>query len=143
MQTGLWRTLALSTTLAVTIGGCGSSAPDRPATVPVKGKVTYKGQPVTKGTVSFQPDQGSPATAEIQPDGTYSLSTFQPGDGAVPGHYRVGIIANTADPTMIPGSTPGYKPPKDLVPKKYNDPMTSGLEATVSKDGKDVDLDLK
>jgi hypothetical protein len=43
---------------------------------------------------------------------------------------------------MIPGSTPGYKPGKDLVPKKYNSVDTSGLEATVSKDKPTIDFDL-
>ncbi len=76
--------------------------------------------------------RASPAVGEIQSDGTYKLSTFAQADGALPGHHKVFIIANTADPTKIPGSTPGWTPPKDLVPKKYNNVDTSGLEATVT-----------
>jgi hypothetical protein len=98
---------------------------------------------VTKGTVTFQPDNGRPATGEIQPDGTFSLSTFADKDGAIPGHHKVMIIANTADPTKMPGSSPGYVPPKDLVPKKYNNLGTSGLEATVSKDKASYHFELK
>ncbi len=46
----------------------------------VQGKVTYKGQPLTYGTVSFVPDaskgtEGPIATGIIKEDGTYILST--------------------------------------------------------------------
>ena len=124
------------------ISGC-TEPVDGPKTYPVQGKVTYKGEPVPKGTITFQPDQGQPSVADIQPDGTYRLSTFKEGDGAVAGHYRVFVIANTADPTKIPGSSPGWTPPKDLVPTKYNKPETSGLKATVSEEQKEYNFDLK
>ena len=136
--------LALSSSLSVLvlIGGCGPKE-EHPATVPVHGKITYKGQPVPKGTISFQPDSGQTATAEIQSDGTYELATFNPKDGALPGHHKVMIVANTADPNMIPGSSPGYVPPKDIVPRKYGQFETSGLEVDVTKEKSDYDFDLK
>lgn len=134
--------LLLSTTLAVLLGGCGPRE-DHPETVPVQGKVTYAGKPVPRGTITFQPDAGQAAVGEIQPDGSYRLGTFAQDDGAVPGHHKVTIIANTGDPTMIPGSSPGYVPPKDLVPKKYGQPDTSGLVADVSKEKTTYDFDLK
>ncbi len=139
---GTWLVAAAVGLLIGAISGCTESV-ERPKTFPVGGKVTYKGQPVPKGTVTFQPDEGHPAVGEIQSDGTYQLSTFAQGDGALPGHHKVFIIANTADPTKIPGSTPGWTPPKDLVPKKYNTAATSGLEATISQDQKTIDFDLK
>ena len=141
MQFGMMPKLALAALLALSGAGCGAKS-EFPETFPVSGKVTYKGQPVTKGTVTFQPDQGQPATGAIQPDGTYQLSTFAEKDGALPGHHKVMIIANDADPNLMPGSSPGYKPPKDLIPKKYNNRETSGLEATVSKDKTAYDFDL-
>lgn len=128
--------------VVVTMAGCSESI-DRPRTFPVSGKVTYKGQPVTKGTITFQPDEGQASVADIQTDGTYRLSTFGEGDGAVAGHYRIYVISNTADPSLMPGSSPGWKPPKDLVPTKYGKPETSGLETTVSEDKKDYNFDLQ
>ncbi len=98
------RTVA-SATLLILIGpiwGC-SETIERPKTFPVSGKVTFKGQRVPKGSITFQPDKGQPSVGEIESDGTYKLSTFAQGDGAVPGHHRVFIIANTADSTKIPG----------------------------------------
>jgi hypothetical protein len=144
MHSGLTRVLALclSATLGGLVLGCGDGEDAHPATVPVQGKVTYKGEPVPKGTITFQPDGGRPAVGEIQPDGTYQLSTFGDKDGAIPGPHKVMIIANTGDPTKMP-SSPGYVVPKDLVPKKYADLKTSGLEITVSKDKTAYNFDLE
>jgi len=142
MQINPMPALALSAILIGSSPGCGEKS-RFPETLPVSGKVIYNGQPVTKGTVTFQSDTGQPATGEIQPDGTYRLSTFAEKDGALPGHHKVMIIANDADPTLMPGSSPGYKPPKDLIPKKYGALATSGLEADVSKDKPTIDFDLK
>jgi hypothetical protein len=141
---GLRSVLSAAAMAALLVGpfsGCAEPF-EHPRTFPVSGKVTHKGQPVPKGTITFQPDQGQAAVGEIQPDGTYRLSTFSPGDGAVPGHYKIFVIANTADPTKIPGSTPGWTPPKDLIPPKYNKVETSGLEATVTENKKDYNFDL-
>lgn len=142
MKFGPMRALTLAASLAGSACGCGAKD-DHPATVPVQGKVTYKGAPVTLGTITFQSDAGQPATGTIQPDGSYRLSTFAEGDGAIPGHHRIMIVANDADPTKIPGSSPGYKTPKDLVPKKYGHVDSSTLETTVSKDKTSYDFDLK
>jgi hypothetical protein len=135
------RAAAMAALLVGPISGCAEPI-ERPKTLPVAGKVTYKGQPVPKGTITFQPDQGQASIGDIQPDGTYRLSTFGQGDGAVAGHYRIFVIANTADPSKMPGSSPGWTPPKDLVPKKYNVAETSGLETTVTEDKKEYNFDL-
>ncbi|MBX6313671.1 MAG: hypothetical protein IRY99_12245 [Isosphaeraceae bacterium] len=148
MMIGPWRALASSLALAALLpililaSGCGRSTPERPETVPLSGKVTYKGQPIPKGTVTFQADSGPVATGQIQPDGTYRMTTFEPGDGVVLGHHRVAIIANTEDPTLMPGSSPGYRAPKDLIPASYGDPRTSNLEANVQKDTRNLDFNL-
>ena len=134
--------MALGVAATAAILGCGDDS-GLATRYKVSGKVTYNGQPVTKGTVTFQPDEGRAATGAIQPDGTYRLSTFAENDGAVPGHHKVMIVANDAGPTLMPGSSPGYKPPKDLIPKKYGALTTSGLEADVSKDKSTIDFDLK
>ena len=62
-----------------------------PNTVPVSGKVSYNGTPLEFGSVMFQPPSGQPALGEIQSDGTFSLSTYRPGDGAVVGRHKVRI----------------------------------------------------
>ena len=142
MSNRITRAFAMLTLCSAASCGCGEKS-DRPATLPVQGKVTYKGVPISKGTITFQPDSGQPATGEFQSDGTYRLSTFTKDDGALPGHHQVMIIANDADPTLMPGSSPGYKPPKELVPTKYSKLETSGLAADVAKDKPTFDFDLK
>ncbi len=143
-MTGLKRALTICgpAIFAGLLCGCGSGEEPTPETVPVQGKVTYQGKPVPKGTISFQPSDGRPAVGEIQSDGTYSLSTFGEKDGAILGAHKVMVVAKSGDPSKMP-STPGYVPPKDLVPQKYGSTATSGLETTVSKDKTSYDFDLK
>ncbi|MBX6316173.1 MAG: hypothetical protein IRY99_25170, partial [Isosphaeraceae bacterium] len=126
-----WTWPVAITLLALVPLGCGRSGPEL---APVTGKVTYKGQPVPRGTISFQPvdpKQGAPATGTIEPDGTYTMQTTEPGDGVRPGQYRVAITAREEAPILdyIPKTPP--PPPKSLIPEKYENPETSGLTATV------------
>lgn len=66
------------------------------ATAPVQGTVTLNGKSVSGGSLTFQPAadegealSGKPATAEVQEDGSYVLTTYEPGDGAVIGKHTV------------------------------------------------------
>jgi hypothetical protein len=54
--------------------------------------VTLEGTPVAGATVLFMPDsqdEGRPASGFTSSDGTFRLMTHKPGDGALPGKYRV------------------------------------------------------
>ncbi len=70
----------------------------------VTGKVTYKGEPVPKARISFVPkgQQGGKqgASGEIV-DGSFSLSTLAPGDGALPGEYFVTVSAREVDDAKL------------------------------------------
>jgi hypothetical protein len=85
-----WMVLAL-----ISLGacwGCGSSEGARPTLLPVKGKVTYKGKPLTQGIVKFEPEgYGRRASGKLQADGTFVLGTFKDDDGAVVGSHQVFI----------------------------------------------------
>lgn len=85
----------LAATIAIACAGCGGSGRGAIAAttpVPVKGKVTYKGKPVTKGQVVFRSaDGGKDAFGDIQPDGSFELSTDKAGDGAAKGTYKVSV----------------------------------------------------
>src|SRR3954453_15047519 len=90
-------------TAALCLFGCGGH-PSKPKLGRVSGKVTYNGQPVTKGLVSFVPSggpgaqTGQAAPGEIGPDGSYTLTTFENGDGAVLGEHKVLVQAREEDP---------------------------------------------
>src|SRR5207249_2275528 len=83
---------------ALGTAGCGSRM------VQVTGTVTLDdGTPLTKGLVVFEGIvDGKPVMArgEVKADGTYQLSTGKPGDGALPGKYRV--LINPMDLSDVP-----------------------------------------
>lgn len=63
----------------------------------------------------------------VEEDGTFRLSTFANGDGALAGEYRVSLI-----PARRRGE-PGDKAARHIS-GKYQDANQSGLEATISPD---------
>jgi hypothetical protein len=131
MRITMIRTFLLSTPLLFTCWGCGAGSGEMPTLIPVKGKVTFKGQPLTKGTVRFEPDgYGRMATGKIQPDGTFILSTLAKEDGVVAGVHKVSI------------SDTGPLSKKELVPKKYTQGGSSGLTADVDRKHTEFTFDL-
>ncbi len=136
--------------LALFFLGCGGPAtdPNRPKTVPATGSVTYQGSPVEGATVMFvsTSGQGRGAVANTDASGRFTLTTFEAGDGAIPGSYKVTIsksILEGAPEEGATGTEPGVEPDagtaKDLVPAKYKDANQSGLTAEV-KDGESNDF---
>ncbi len=127
--------------------GCGGS---KPATAPVSGTVLLDGKPVADASVLFEPTEGGvPARGSTDASGQFSLSTFTRGDGAVPGRHRVaiskmiieGIKADDfglEDSSVTPASQP-----KSAIPRRYADPATSGLEATIEPGGLSVEFSLE
>jgi hypothetical protein len=112
--------------------GCGSAGGSASELIPVKGRVTYKGQPLTKGLVQFAPrNTGREASGQIQADGTFVLTTFKEGDGVVAGKHRVSI--SELDKSLA----------RDRALRKYASPNTSGLTAEVSREQTEFPFDLK
>src|SRR5262249_29072756 len=74
------------------ISSCRSSEETFGKRYSVSGTVTYNGQPLDKGAISFVPEKGTGATGAIE-NGSYALSTAGGGDGALPGKYKVTIMA--------------------------------------------------
>lgn len=86
------------------------------------------------GNIQFlRKNGGRPASARIQPDGSYRLRTYESEDGCPPGDYMVSIasIEYINDQTL-----------KWFAPKKYSVPNTSGLERTVSEATDSMDFTL-
>ena len=77
--------LLMLAVFGLSVGGCSQAPP----LGQVQGRVTFKGQPVTKGTVSFSSDKGDGAEATLGPDGKYVIET--PQGGLTPGEYVVTI----------------------------------------------------
>jgi hypothetical protein len=145
--------------LAVAIAGCGSGETgNREKTVPAKGIVKYKGNPVEGAIVTLTTrDQKRSSFGKTDQSGQFTLTTFQSGDGVVPGDYLVKIVKTEAPPAshqgdidagdyQPPEETPNAAPaaPKNLLPARYAQAETSQLSATIGEKGADnLEFDLK
>ena len=150
-----------SAALAVGIGlliaaGCGDDS-GIAKRYPVSGTVTYKNEPLAKGRIDFIPEDpnGRAAGGDIE-NGSYRLTTVNPGDGAIPGDYKVTVTALEID-LSAGAETAGAgqqfrqskefvkvaKAAKKLVPEKYMRVDTSGLTAKVEAKTNRIDFNLE
>jgi hypothetical protein len=115
------------------LAGCKQSGAEFKV-APVKGKVTHQGQPVKGGSITFQPVgvegakagvKGKPATGEVKDDGTFVLSTYGKGDGAVVGKHRVMYMPTIAGAQSY-DEKPKPSPYAGLAPKEKEVEVKSG-----------------
>lgn len=111
----------------VLVLGCGKGSPH----IPVTGTLKFADGTVPKGFeryITFQPTPGGPGTkgasSLIADDGTFSLRTVRPGDGALPGSYVVTVHAVDA-----------VRDGKSVVAQKFTSASTTPLKATVETKG--------
>ena len=117
--------------MAIVSGCAGSQGPE---TVEVSGTVTMGGQPIERANVLFHPLAGDERVLASQSvtdaEGQFQLATHVGGgkykSGIVPGKYAV--VVTKLDTAAISTT---FAPPKNLLPKKYGNPATSGLTADV------------
>lgn len=91
-----WRLPAAAASLLVLAAGCGGE--DWQAeTVPTTGRITINGQPPEGAVVELHARgrardvRNSRPWAIVQDDGTFTLTTYETGDGAPPGDYVVTV----------------------------------------------------
>ncbi|PQO28803.1 hypothetical protein [Blastopirellula marina] len=110
------------------------------ATHPVTGKVVLaNGSPAQGGIIKFRTtsEEGEmvKASGQIQPDGTFQLSTFEDGDGALAGEHEVILFS----PALGDGG--GATAPE--FPSKYRKYETSELKFDVKPGKNDFVIQLK
>lgn len=138
MESGTARNCSMTCSLvalaAVLIAaGCGNGS-DWPTCYPVTGKVLVDGEPAVRAIVAFHPLAPSAdgksygASTFTDDDGAFRLTTFEAGDGALPGEYRVTVVANFKVQDGQDVSVP------DLLGGKYADAATSELKVTVREE---------
>jgi hypothetical protein len=106
----------------------------------VSGKVTLDGQPLTTGTVTFNPKGEAPAAiGQIDSSGRYRLSVGTSANVA-PGQYQVTIVAVEL---IAPTPTDPSPLPKKLLPAKYELPENPEMVREVKAGENVIDFDLK
>jgi hypothetical protein len=117
--------------VALAFVGCGDG---RPSVVPVQGRILIDGQPLTHGAIRVVPENARAATAQIQPDGTFRLTTFKENDGCVRGKHAVEVVGYEL---LNKGTIRKWH-----APTRYGDQLTSGLSLEVDEPANDVELEL-
>jgi hypothetical protein len=124
--------------------GAGCSGGDRTPVYPVQGQVKFKGEPASGAFLVFHPvdapaaqaapeagAEGAPAEpirprATVLPDGSFTLTTFDGGDGAPAGEYAVTLQWYK---TVIRDKAPEAGP--NVIPASYGKPDTTPLKITI------------
>jgi hypothetical protein len=125
------------------LGGCGGQGE---RFLPVAGKVSLDGKPLTVGTVSFRPDgsRGNASkhvpTGAIDAQGNYELITVKE-KGAPRGWYKVVVFADAN--SLNPKTAAQPLPPRWLMNIKYTDDKTTDLVVEVVENPATGAYDLK
>jgi hypothetical protein len=110
-----------------------------PPTGDVHGKVTFKGQPVKEGRVTFlNPKEGGAAEALIGKEGAYSVP------GVVVGEYVIEITPLVQIVDTDPGKSPPApmeKPAPDI-PMKFRQQGKTPLRAAVKAGKNEINFDM-
>lgn len=118
----------MSLSLPLLLTSCSSERQyDAIPTYPVTGRVLTEGEPAAGVFVKFTPldalESPSPLSAQAQtgPDGTFSLSTYEKGDGAPVGRYAVTLTWPSQPANAMRSADPG----PDRLRGRYADPKNA------------------
>ena len=128
---GSIRQLITLLSLLPLVSGCGAGGMSVPSTAPVKGVVKLKGKPARGIRVKFHHHDGAPTlgfvpVGDTGPDGSFTMSTGAPQNGAPPGKYLVTFERPILDPKK------SVETEIDALGGKYSDPTKSKWTATVT-----------
>jgi hypothetical protein len=160
-----FRGCFLAAVIAVLFAGCSGGGAEQKPTHRVVGTVAMAGGPVAGATVMFAPTEGQPvATGITDTSGKYELTTYEGGDGAVKGTFKVLVMRSAkakkddgeldhdafasgeSDPTSAAhdGEEESAAGSDSSLPAKYADSESTDLLATVEDKSENViDLTLE
>lgn len=121
---------------------CGLAGCERPAVHPVVGKLTVGGQSAAYAFLAFHPLAEGGAGARLAvgtaaADGTFRLTTFAAGDGAVAGEYAVTVVWPD---TSIPRDECADPVAHDRLNGQFANSTKTPLRATVRPGPNEVSL---
>jgi hypothetical protein len=111
------------------MSGCG---PSRIQAYPVRGKITYRNQPLAEAMLILHPTTPFPQPtpqpiAFANAQGEFAFTTFDTGDGAPPGHYTITVELREQRQIGEELTRDG----RNLLPVRYQSPQTSDLRYEV------------
>lgn len=136
------------------IAGC-AEGEARPELCQVTGTVKIDGVPLAEASVIFEPQSLSTTTnpkykrssdAITDAQGQFLMSTYGDKDGLPAGKYKVAVVKQSRknppgmDPEMATEAQLAKVVVKNLIPAKYFDLATSGLEVEVTPTGMQPDV---
>jgi len=132
------RRLAVGLALLFLVGCSG------PKLMDVKGRLTYRGQPVPSTRVAFYPEDGGRKSSGVtDEDGNFHLNYSRTQIGTTPGKHTVCltyVISNEEDLGKI---QPRVSKETKAVLSGYADPKKSSLHFDVTSNGQVIDIDLR
>src|SRR5262245_49546022 len=109
-----------------------------PRLSPVPGKVTWENgeqaRELVGGLVVCESVDGKAGDrGDIEQDGSFQLSTYKPGDGILPGKYRVAVVEYS----------PREPPPPPIIDRTFSRIEESGLEINVEPKSNEFTLKVR
>ena len=143
LSTPMFRSVLFVLWICCCIGCIGCSGGPN-STYPVRGLVRFTdGKLLREGTVEFElisDAESVTATGEIQPDGSFTLGTFDVNDGAIAGSHRAVVISDVeiGNGAERPGIIA-----KSKLHQKYRQFRTSGLKFEVKSGRNDIVIEVE
>ncbi len=120
--------------LGAFLSGCGGQ-PERPEVVyPLTGELQFEGKPAAGASIVLHAQDEAIAArpiATVNEDGTFAVTTYEPGDGAPPGEYKVTVEWHR--PVAGQNVEGDELPPPNVIPPAYARPQTTPLTITVEE----------
>jgi hypothetical protein len=129
--------LAMTSFLAAATG-CRDGL-DRLPTFKTSGNVTYNGQPLPHALVMLHPEDPAlvPVQARTDESGNFALTTYETGDGAPKGDFKV-----TVSYYQLVQNGSSLEPGPQILPKKYADPSSTELRVSIQEGENQLPLTL-
>lgn len=122
--------------------GCG---PKGPEVVPVTGRVTKEGKPVSNVLIHFLPEKGRTSSARTDSDGRFELQFSKDIPyGAVPGKHKVYFTMEQGrvdQPVNL--DDPQYHPQMREILQKYGSYQNSPLRVEVDRNSPELTIELE
>lgn len=127
------RAIALVLLMAAVCSVAGCSQSDRVKVHPVEGQLSWNGQPLANAFVILHPvDKSDPrvlsARAQTDAAGKFQLTTYENGDGAAAGEYKV-----TVEYYQLKQNGSSFEPGPNVMPDKIARPDLTDIKVRVAE----------